>query len=385
MRRLAHAPRPDAAKRHADIGFGFSEMYGEPYWDETAHWELTLAEIEEGIEDPTTELWALALDLVDRVVADEKLLARLRIPEHAWDAIAASRRAGEPSLYGRFDFSYDGRGPAKLLEFNADTPTALFESAIVQWTWLTDGLERGFLPADADQFNSLHERLLERLPAVVRGRKLHLSAVTASIEDTSTVAYLADCAVEAGLEAEILDIADVGLLDDRFVDLADRPIETLFKLYPWEWMFAEEFGRSPALATTRLLEPAWKAILSNKGAMALLWDLAPGHPNLLPTVFDDDPRRDRIGPSYALKPLLSREGGNVVLVENGRLLARADGTYGAEGSVVQQLAPLACVDGHHMVVGSWLVGDAACGMGIREDAGPITTDRSRFLPHVIVG
>jgi glutathionylspermidine synthase len=36
-------------------------------------------------------------------------------------------------LYGRFDLAYRGDGPPKLLEYNADTPTALFEAAVVQW------------------------------------------------------------------------------------------------------------------------------------------------------------------------------------------------------------------------------------------------------------
>ena len=384
MRRRRDTPRPDAAARHRDIGFAFSEIGGEPYWDETAHYEFTLAQIEGGIEDPTTELWALCQELVDRVIADEATLARLKIPETAWDAIRASRKAGEPSLYGRFDFSWDGRSPAKLLEFNADTPTALFESAVVQWVWLTDGLERDTLPSGSDQFNSIHERLIERLRDVVRGSRLHLTGMTGSAEDAGTLAYLADCATTAGFGAEILDIADIGLKGDRFVDLAEAPIDTLFKLYPWEWIFAEDFGRSAAMATTRFVEPAWKAILANKGAMALLWDLAPGHPNLLPTFFDDDPRAERIGSSHAIKPLFSREGGNVMLVDRGRLVARTEGSYGAEGSVVQALAPLPVHDGQHVVVGSWIVGDAACGMGLREDDGPVTTDRSRFLPHLIL-
>lgn len=384
MRRRPFPVRADAAERHASIGFDFAEVGGARYWDESVCWEVSLRRIEDDIEDPTTELAALALDLVDRVVADEKLLARLRIPEHAWDLIAESRRRGDPSLYGRFDFSWDGKGPAKLLEYNADTPTSLFESAVVQWVWLTDAVERGTLPARADQFNSIHERLIERLKQVVRGDHLHLTGMTETQEEAGTLAYLADCAQTAGLGATVLDIADVGLSGERFVDLEERPIETLFKLYPWEWLLAESFGQTPPMRATRFLEPAWKAILSNKGAMALLWEMAPGHPNLLPTFFDDDPNRDRIGPRYAVKPLYSREGGNVMLVDGTRLLARTEGTYGAEGSIVQQLAPLPMVDGNHMVVGSWIVGDAACGMGLREDAGPVTTDRSRFVPHVIL-
>ena len=53
------------------------------------------------------------------------------IPEQYWNWIAASCKRGDPSLYGRFDLRYDGKGPAKLLEYNADTPTAVFETARV--------------------------------------------------------------------------------------------------------------------------------------------------------------------------------------------------------------------------------------------------------------
>jgi glutathionylspermidine synthase len=37
-----------------------------------------------------------------------------------------------------------------------------------------------------------------------------------------------------------------------------------------------------------------------------------------------------------------------------------------------------------MVVGSWIIGDEAAGIGIREDESPITKNTSRFLPHYFV-
>jgi glutathionylspermidine synthase len=385
MHRTPLAPRPDAAERHRALGFAFAEIDGEPYWEETAVYRFTLDEIERDLEAPTAELWALALDLVDRVIADERLLARLKIPRHAWDLVAESRRRGDPSLYGRFDLAFAGNGPAKLLEFNADTPTSLYEAAVVQWWRLQDGIERGALPADTDQYNSLHERLIARLAEIVASPTLHLAGATESVEDSGTLAYLADCAGEAALAAEILDVAAIGLSDDRFVDLTERPIETLFKLYPWEWLFAEDFGRSPAMRRTRFVEPPWKAILSNKGMLALLWQMAPGHPNLLPAYFDDDPARASLGGDHALKPLYSREGANVVLVEGGRLLARTGGTYGAEGGIVQALCRLPDFAGRHPVIGSWLIGDAPAGIGIREDTALVTGDRARFVPHLIDG
>lgn len=384
MRRVRLPARKDMRARLAAIDFAFPEVGGEAYWVEDAHYAFTLEEIERDLEDPTVALAALCESLVDRVIGDERLLARLKIPEHAWDVVAESRRRDDPSLYGRFDFAYGGTGPAKLLEFNADTPTALFEAAVVQWSWLEDQLERGALAEGTDQFNSIHERLVERIGLVVPGPHLHLTGTTASAEDAGTLAYLADCAVKAGKEATILDISTVGLAGDRFYDEADRPIDTLFKLYPWEWILLEAFSRTPALATTRFVEPAWRMILSNKGILPLLWEMAPGHPNLLPAFFADDPRAERLAERHVRKPLFSREGANVEIVERGRTVEKTGGDYGAEGFVVQSLAPLPDFDGARPVVGSWVIGAAACGIGLREDTTAVTTDRSRFLPHVIL-
>lgn len=41
-------------------------------------------------------------------------------------------------------------------------------------------------------------------------------------------------------------------------------------------------------------------------------------------------------------------------------------------------------DGQYALVGSWIVGDTACGNGLREDATLITRNTSRFVPHVIL-
>ncbi len=385
MRRLASPPRPDFAKCAADIGFEFAEIDGEKYWDESARYEFTLREIEEDLEAPTEELGALCKEFVAKAATDEAILRKLAIPEHAWDLIARSWKSGEPSLYGRFDFVYDGNGPAKLLEYNADTPTSLFESAVVQWRWMSDLVERGLLPKEADQFNSLHEKLIARWRAIAPAQLLHLACMQDSIEDSGTIAYLADCATQAGLTTAQIDMSDIGFLIDRFADHQDRHIEFLFKLYPWEWMFADEFGKSPAMNMTRFVEPPWKALLSNKGVLALLWEAEPNHPNLLPAFFENDGRADSLGDSYARKPLLSREGANVTLYEGAHILARQSGDYGVEGYIRQALHPLPEFDGQRPVIGSWLVGDEPAGMGIREDTSAITSNRSRFVPHVILG
>jgi glutathionylspermidine synthase len=385
MQRIVCPERDDWRVTAEACGFDFHTIDGERYWDERAYYAFTLDEIERQIETPTGEIDAMCLELVGRAIDDEKYLQRLKIPEAFWPLISESWHRDDSSLYGRLDFSFGGRGPAKLLEYNADTPTSIFEAAVFQWTWLEQAIERHIIPARADQFNSIHERLIEAWKKLGAGRHLHLAGMTASLEDAATLAYLEDTARQAGLPTTLIDIEDIGLRDDGlFVDLDVRPIELSFKLYPWEWMFHDAFGEKLAKAPTRWIEPPWKALLSNKGLLPLLWEMFPGHPNLLPAFFEDDPNAAGLGASFVRKPLYSREGANVALVSAGVTVVEQEGPYGAEGFIRQALAPPPEFSGQYPVLGSWLVDHAACGLSIREDENPITGNTSRFLPHAIL-
>ncbi|HKR77870.1 MAG TPA: glutathionylspermidine synthase family protein, partial [Rhodanobacter sp.] len=329
------------------------------------------------------ELHAMALDMVERVVASEQQLRRLAIPEAYWDWIARSWRERQPHLYGRMDFAYDGTGPARLYELNYDTPTSLFEAAFFQWQWLEDQLAAGVLPAGADQFNSIQESLVEAFGTIARGiaRPFRFAAVRDSTEDQGTIAYLRDCALQAGIDGELLAIEDIGITaDGRYTDLDDQVIGCLFKLYPLEDLFRESFGRYLPRSGLQLIEPPWKAILSNKGILPLLWEAHTGHPNLLPAVFDDG---SALPPGWVRKPLHSREGANIAMhLPDGREL-HTGGPY--DGPCIRQACqPLTAFDGCYPLIGSWVVGDRACGMGLREDATPITKDSARFVPHAIV-
>lgn len=383
MRRVPIIERGDWRALAAECGFRFHTIDGERYWDERAYYAFSLRQIENDLEDPSAELHAMAMDLVGEIVASEALMARLAIPEPFRDWIADSWRRGEAHLYGRLDFAYDGRGPAKLYELNYDTPTSLFEAAFFQWQWLEDQRGAGRLPAGADQFNWIHEALVGRFGdlSAQLPPPLYFAAVRGSEEDQGTVAYLRDCAAQAGLHGAAIAIEDVGLAEDgRFTDLDDVVIGSLFKLYPLEDLFADEFGRALPRSGLRLLEPPWKALLSNKGVLPLLWERHRGHPNLLEAHFDDG---GALPPGWVRKPLHSREGANVAMhLADGRRL-ESDGPYA--GPCIRQAAhPLPAFDGGYPLVGSWIVGDSACGIGIREDDSPITRDSARFVPHAIV-
>jgi len=386
MRRVRIAPRPDWQAKAEAVGFYFhTHEDGTPYWDESVAYAFTLREIEEDIEAPTAELEQMCLAFVQKAGRDEEVLRRLHIPEHAWPLIAESWQRGDRNLYGRFDFAYRGSGPAKLLEYNADTPTSLIETGYIQWTWLEDQIAAGVLPEGADQFNSLHDKLVAGLKGYNRGKRyrLHLACSGDSEEDRETIAYLAECAKQAGIPAHCLAIEQIGLSDGGgFVDENDQTIDVLFKLYPWEWLLNEDYGRKIGAAPIRFIEPVWKTLLSTKGLLPYLWEMAPGHPNLLEAYFSDDPRAARLGNHVVVKPLLSREGANVE-VRDGPASTRSDGPYGAEGTVTQALAPLFAQDGIHAVIGSWLVASEPAGLCIREDDNPIIGNRSRFIPHYI--
>jgi glutathionylspermidine synthase len=385
MRRIICPERDNWRATASECGFDFHAVDGERYWDERAYYAFTLDQIERQIEAPTGEIEAMCLELVGRVVDDEKYLRRLKIPDAFWPLISESWHRDDASLYGRLDLSFDGRGPAKLLEYNADTPTSIFEAAVFQWTWLEQAIERRIIPSTADQFNSIHERLIEAWKKLGGGRHLHLTGMIEDAEDAGTLAYLGDTATQAGLQTALIDIEAIGLRDDGcFVDLNDRPIELSFKLYPWEWMFHDTFGAALAQAPTRWIEPPWKSILSNKGVLALLWEMFPHHPNLLPAFFEDDPNAAQLGTSFVRKPIYSREGANVTLISAGVTLGEQEGPYGAEGFIRQALAPLPEFAGQYPVLGSWLIDHVPCGLSIREDENPIPGNTSRFLPHAIL-
>jgi glutathionylspermidine synthase len=262
-----------------------------------------------------------------------------------------------------------------MLEFNADTPTALLEAGVAQWTWLKDIDER------ADQYTSIHDRLIEAWKSIREkdDRPIHFSALGGIVEDYITVEYLRDTAIQAGLTTDYIDIENIGWDRNRqlFVDMNNRPIERIFKLYPWEWIIRDEFGRNVPKAPTQWIEPPWKMILSCKSILPLLYQLHPESPYLLPAWFDTPTD----GSDYVRKPVHAREGANIRVVKSGRVELETDGPYRTGPYVFQKLASLKPHDGRYPIIGSWVVNGWACGIGIREDDQMVTTNLSRFVPH----
>ncbi|WP_035615285.1 glutathionylspermidine synthase family protein [Haloferula sp. BvORR071] len=375
VRLEVRAPRTNWRGRVEEAGLLWHTDSGDPYWSEDRNLVFTL-EAAEVLEDAANELHAMCLVACDEIVR-RGWWERLAIPDSAVGMIQTSWLVRDPSLYGRFDLAWNGSGTPKLLEYNADTPTSLLEAAVIQWQWLED------VAASDDQLNSLHEALVERWK-IFPEPMIHFACKLDHLEDRQTIAYLAETAEQAGKDVELMDIEEIGFSEEgRFTDLSERPIERLFKLYPWEWMVNEPFFAEMGQERARFTEPAWKMMLSNKGLLPILWELNPGHRLLLPAAYS----REGLGnvDRWVAKPFFGREGAGVTLHSRGPFhspppLPTEDGPI-----VYQQHADLFQASGQHIVWGLWMVGDECRGLSARGDQGPVTGNMSRFLPHRIEG
>ncbi len=375
MKRIAITPRDDRQKKVEALGLVYHTPEGKKYWDESAYYEFSSSEVD-FIEQATNELQEMCLHAAQHII-DKERFEELHIPRIVEPLIKQAWEAEPPSLYGRFDFAFDGIN-LKLLEYNADTPTALLEASVIQWFWLQERF------SDADQFNSIHEKLLahwQEVKAHLKGPVLYFVS-TDDFEDIMTVTYLQDLAEQSKILTQSFLIDEIGWNATRtcFVDRDEQEIISLFKLYPWEWLIHEDFGPELIEVHDRMqwIEPIWKMLWSNKGFLPILWELYPNHPYLLEAYFNEP----RSMSEYVKKPLFSREGANIEIYTNRGLRLATPGEYGTEGYIFQAIAPVPNFDENYPVIGSWVIDGASAGMGIRESDKLITDNLSRFVPHL---
>jgi len=394
MQRQKLSPRPNWQSIVEQQGLTFhtpdptpgEPVDGRPYWDESACYEFTAAQVDQ-LEAAANELQTMCLAAAQNVI-DNQRYAELEIPAEAVPLIEWAWNQEPPALYGRFDVLYDGSSPPKLLEYNADTPTSLLEAAVIQWYWLQD-----VFPA-ADQFNSLHEKLIAKWKDIDSYLEKPIYFASAdNPEDLLTVAYLRDTAQQAGLPTQQLLMQDIGWNEARhsFVDASpeELPIQSIFKLYPWESMLDEAFA-AQCLSTYKQMnwiEPIWKLLLSNKGILPVLWELYPNHDLLLESQFVNASSAWQPAPGWVRKPMHSREGSNIIMAMPDGQTISTDGPYTDRLQIDQRLGPsISFFDSRDSstrwpVLGLWMIDQECCGMGIRESPGPITGNLSSFVPH----
>lgn len=385
MRRVRATERPDWRAKVEGQGLTYAVDRAESgvetaYWHEAHRYEFSEAEIDY-LELVTEELHPMAMAAVERMVTDPAVIARHGLPEGAGELLARSLAdPGELTMYGRFDLAWDGRTHAKLLEYNADTPTGLVEASVCQWMWLEE------LHPRHDQWNLLHELLTRFWTRLHESgvERVHFAAGQEEpTEDWATVAYLRDVAAECGITDLGLSMEEIGWDRDRqtFVDLAEVEITHCYKLFPTDWMLTSRYAEQliSGAARTRWIEPPWKLLVGSKALLAVMWEMFPDHPNLLPTYFDHPHGMS----AYAVKPFYGWEGDGVRIVHpDGGEIAPTILTEGQD-VVYQEYVELPDLDGARPVLGTWVVDGAAAGLGVREGDTRITTTRARFVPHLM--
>ena len=296
-------------------------------------------------------------------------------------------------LYGRFDLAggIDGK-PIKLLEFNADTPTALFETAVVQWAILKqNGME------ETAQFNALYEALLDNFKRLVtleedvsgfeeryEGWKFLFTSIRGNSEEENTVRLLQHIATEAGYDTQFAYIDEIEFSAEEGVFYHEENYELWFKLIPWEDIALEESDLAMLLTNiiknqkAIIFNPAYALLFQSKGLLKILWDLYPNHPLLLESSFEP-----LNGQKQVEKPVFGREGGNVSILDTDTAtLEHIDGDYSNHKMVYQAYTELPTdQEGLSYQAGVFYAYEA-CGLGFRK-GGKILDNMSKFVGHIV--
>ena len=372
------------------------------YWhtdpDDTPYVASEIVEVNSNEADAyyeaANELYDMFAEAGDYVIENE-LFHEIGIPFNLIDAVKMSwDNDVHWHLYGRFDFAggLDGK-PIKLIEFNADTPTALFETSILQWATLQlNNME------ESHQFNNLYEAIKDNFKRLIimdedvsefeeryEGWKILFSSVKDNEEEESTVKLLQNIANEAGFQTEFAYIDEVEFSAEEGVFYNDENYEYFFKLIPWEDIAIDESDLAMLLTQIMqnqkaiILNPAYTLMFQSKAFMKILWDLYPNHPLLLETSFDP-----LEGMAQVEKRIFGREGANTVIVdENQKVMAETDGEYGEFGVIYQEYVELPTNDKGESYQAGVFYAFEGCGLGFRK-GGLILDNYSKFVGHRVV-
>ena len=347
----------------------------------------------EAYYEATNELYDMYIEAAEHVV-ENNLFHEIGIPFNLVDIIKESwENDVHWHLYGRFDLAGGMDNKAiKLLEFNADTPTALFETAIIQWAMLKqNNLE------DESQFNSLYESLVDNFKRLVTleedistfeerydGWNFLFTSVKGNPEEENTVKLLQHIANDAGFETKFAYIDDIEFSDEEGIVYQDKAYELWFKLIPWEDIALEESDLAMLLTNiiknqkAIIFNPAYTLLFQSKGLLKILWDLYPNHPLLLESSFEP-----LEGQKQVEKPIFGREGGSVSIIdENNHKVDGVEGDYDSHKMVYQAYTELPTdSEGQSYQAGIFYAYEA-CGLGFRK-GGKILDNMSKFVGHIV--
>ncbi len=347
----------------------------------------------ESYYEAVNELYDMYAEAAEYIIKNN-LFFELGIPFNLIDAIKKSwENDVHWHIYGRFDLAggLDGK-PIKLIEFNADTPTSLFETALLQWALLkANGLN------EESQFNNVYDAIKENFKRLITlfddtelfderydGWKILFSSIHGNDEEEATTRLLQQIATDAGFNTGFEYLQNVKFDEDGIYDRDDNQYEYWFKLYPWEDIAIDE----PELATMLtnimqnqsaiILNPAYTLLFQSKGILKILYDLFPDSPYLLKTSFEP-----LNGIKHVEKSVFGREGANVKIVDSdGSILHEQDGPYGNYKKIYQEYAELNSDENKEKYQAGVFFAYEACGLSFRK-GGEILNNMSKFVGHVI--
>lgn len=347
----------------------------------------------EAFYEATNELYDMYVAAAEYVINND-LFHELGIPFNLVDTIKASwENDVHWHLYGRFDLAggIDGK-PIKLIEFNADTPTSLFETAIIQWAMLKfNNLD------EAAQFNDAYEALVENFKRLVtleedtsafdeyyEGWKILFSSIAGSVEDENTTRLLESAARDAGFECDFAFVDEVSFDDENGIFWNGQNWEYWFKLIPWEMIAIDESDLALIIKNiiknqkAIILNPAYTLLFQSKGIMKILWDLYPNHPLLLESSFEP-----LNGKKQVKKPFLAREGANVSIINSdGSIEIQNDGEYANGKFLYQEFADFAKDENGNSYQAGMFFAFEGCALGFRKGK-DIIDNYSKFVGHII--
>lgn len=386
--------RPNFQQNLESIGMNYWNLTSGPdalpYWQEGVCYGFSETQIDK-VLDATQELHDMSIDMVATMVKSGDYPDYFSLTENCKALIEQSWNRGDKSFYGRFDLAYNGQDEIKMLEYNGDTPVSILECSVAQWDYIQQA--EGIPNPLRTQYNMLDERMIETWKEQYEpGTLIHFAASGGfRHEDWGNLVYVMDTALRAGMNVKEIKMQDMGLTDNGiFVDLDNQHIQNCFKLYPWEWMMDEQFGSAIQGSDTTWLEPAWKMLLSNKAMLVKLWALNIGHPLLLESYAQANLVPDG---RWAKKAIHGREGSNIYTFnkQDGAVVTNelAQGShdvpdYDKWGYMFQKWTDISTHDGYRPILGSWVIGDQACGMSVREDKNLVTGNDAFFASHIFV-
>lgn len=344
--------------------------------------------------EASNELYDMFCEAGEHVIEND-LFHEINIPFNLIETIKESwENDVHWHLYSRFDLAggLDGK-PIKLIEFNADTPTSLFETAIIQWALLkANGLD------EASQFNNLYDALKENFKRIITldsdiekfdeyykdlGWKILFSSISSSAEDENTTKLLQHIATEAGFNTDF-EYIDKVEFNDEGIFKDEESFEFWFKLIPWEDIAIDESELALILAEiikdkkAIIFNPAYTLMFQSKGFMKILWDLYPNHPLLLETSFEP-----LEGKKQVEKRCFGREGANIKIIEeDGSIEVETSGEYEGHKAIYQEYVDLN-TDGNGVTYQAGVFyAFEACALGFRR-GDKILDNASKFVGHIV--